>query len=449
MLRVVNETHQTLKKNIGLQRIKYGENYMKSPYLREIYHDDGLLVYNVLTCEIILIDKELYYNPDANLKRWLIERWYYLEETNNYRQIADMFRQAATHNEAYHKEKQETAGFVITTTTVCNARCFYCYESGYHQKPMTDEMAKNIAKYIVSLGQKKIHITWFGGEPLCNPSAIRIISKHLKDSGIQLMSSMITNGYLINEFTAEEMKSDWNIQSIQITIDGTKDIYQKVKNYKNNDDNAYERIFENVEYLLSNDIRVSIRMNIGLHNGEDIIDLIQQLYNRFNKYPKFWAYAAELFIGEGDPPLILTEEETFKLFTNTKNACAKLKELGVKQRPFNVPIKEYKAFHCMADSGNSRLISIDGNITPCEHYAFSEICGNIYDGITDYELLNTWKERLYKPECDSCYNYPKCLKIKKCATDNLCDLPQRTLMDYHVESSVLDIYENYKTKTVL
>lgn len=445
MLTVVNNASNKVQKNIGYQIIRYGNNYIRSPFVKKVECNDGLLVYNTLTSEVILIDEDEFNNPNNDFKRWLIERWYYLDEKIDAISIADMFRQIVTSNYLKDNPRKNT-GYVIMSTTACNARCFYCYECGYKQKPMTDDVALNVAKYLLQASKQKFHITWFGGEPLCNPNAIRIISKHLNDNGADFKASMISNGYLLDQFTIEELKNDWRINQIQITIDGTKEVYQEVKNYRNNDENAYEKILCNIERLLENNIGVALRMNVGLHNGDDLLMLIKQLADKFSKYKDFYPYAVPLFIGEGDPPLILTDEEADKLYINVKNACSMLKEMGFKSRNFNIIIEDYKPTHCMADSESSKMITVEGNLTPCEHYAYSEICGNIYDGVTDHNILDSWKEKLFKPECRDCYNYPKCVKIKKCPTDNICEKPQRMLMDYQIEIRMLEMYDEFKER---
>ena len=199
----------------------------------------------------------------------------------------------------------------------------------------------------------------------------------------------------------------------------------------------------NIEYLLKNDIGVAVRMNVGLHNGDDVLLLINELKERFGNYNKFSAYANELFIGEGDPPLELTDEETEIVFNNVKRAFELLDSVGIHHKEEN--LRSFKLGHCMADSGFCKLITPDGNLSPCEHHAYSELCGNIYDGITDYEKLGTWKESAKtKPECDTCFNYPKCVLIKKCPTNKFCEKPQRMLMSYNIESKMLSIYNKYK-----
>ena len=50
----------------------------------------------------------------------------------------------------------------------CNFRCPYCYEKGKEYATMTPETIAQMKKYIQNLknSYKRIHITWYGGEPL-------------------------------------------------------------------------------------------------------------------------------------------------------------------------------------------------------------------------------------------------------------------------------------------
>lgn len=445
-MEIIKRSSDGFQTIIGLQIYKRGFEYVKSPYIRAVQCDDGVLIYNSLTGEIILTTDSQFNNPTPSEKRWFIEHWFYIEEKNDPKTIADMIRQALTHRSTYSSEVKKPNGYVIMTTTYCNARCFYCYEAGYHQKPMSDKVALDVAKYIIKNNPGGVNLTWFGGEPLCNQNCIRVIVEHLRKNGIPYKTSMITNGYLITEDIIQKMKNEWNLNHLQITLDGTKDVYNKTKNYRNEDPNAFEHVLDNIELLLKNDIQVNVRMNIGLHNGDDILNLIKILKERFNRYKNFSAYATELFIGEGDPPLELTDEQAIQLYENTKRASELLQETGLGYHRFGIDIDHYQACHCMADSCGSRLITIEGNISPCEHYAYNEIIGSIYDGKNNNDILEKWKERVYKEECATCYNYPKCYKIKKCPSDSVCEKPQRIIMDYHIDSIVMMEYKQFLQK---
>ena len=123
------------------------------------------------------------------------------------------------------KEPEHITTYTIFTTTDCNARCFYCYEMGRSRIPMSDETAYKAATYIAAhCGGEKVHLHWFGGEPLFNKQVIDIICTDLTEKGIIYDSMMISNGYLFDKDTVEQAVSHWKLKSVQITLDGTEEI---------------------------------------------------------------------------------------------------------------------------------------------------------------------------------------------------------------------------------
>lgn len=84
----------------------------------------------------------------------------------------------------------------------------------------------------------------------------------------------IINGILIDKYI--NLVKQCRIESIQITLDGTKTVYEATKNYIDIN-NAFEKILANIFLLTKNDIHVSIRMNVSRNNIEDLKLLCRQL----------------------------------------------------------------------------------------------------------------------------------------------------------------------------
>ena len=64
----------------------------------------------------------------------------------------------------------------------CNLGCYYCYEEKYPSR-MSLATCDRIYDYIVSdlstRNQKRMHLGWFGGEPMLNRDAIDYLSARL------------------------------------------------------------------------------------------------------------------------------------------------------------------------------------------------------------------------------------------------------------------------------
>ena len=107
---------------------------------------------------------------------------------------------------------------------------------------------------------------------------------------------MISNGYLMNEETVKKAKDFWNLSNIQITLDGTEKIYNKVKNYIYKDNsNPFKTVIDNIHHLLNNNILVSVRMNCDKHNEEDLKELVKYLSEEFKGENNFSMYVWPIF----------------------------------------------------------------------------------------------------------------------------------------------------------
>lgn len=303
--------------------------------------------------------------------------------------------------------------FTILTTTDCNARCFYCYEKGRRRIPMSEEIALDVASYIMSIsGNEKIKITWFGGEPLYNVSAIRTICRKLKENGRAFSSKVVTNGLYLKEDIIEEAVADWNIERVQITLDGTRDAYKRIKAYIDQVKDPFETVLNNIECCLASGIMVSIRLNMTAENADDIIQLCEQLSNRFQGNKRINIYTAsvkDFKNGRNDSD----HDKEIALDEKIRKAEEILEDAGLStayglKKPFRIN-------RCMADSDSSEVILPDGNIGKCEHFSETEIIGNIHRKEKNTELMETWKQK-EEPYgiCADCPLYPQCIKLKKC-----------------------------------
>ena len=198
------------------------------------------------------------------------------------------------------KEETEASSrrfYRILTTTECNARCHYCYEKDVPKETMDDRTAEDVAEFIISTQRETPHLflQFFGGEPLCNPRAIDIITSKIKAASIPFSSSITTNGFFLNKSMAKKAKTDWNVKKVQITLDGTKEVYERIKGYKSKD--AFERVITNIRETALLGIRVNLRLNYSEETKEDIIDLIHFLSANMGKdvAPNINVYAYRLF----------------------------------------------------------------------------------------------------------------------------------------------------------
>ncbi len=136
----------------------------------------------------------------------------------------------------------DTLSSVILTTYDCNLACIYCYERQENViKPiyMSIETAKDVAEYIErrakTIRPKRLSIALYGGEPLLNIDAgitiLERLKKYCSENNVKIGNGLITNGTLITREIIERLQ-EYNLASIQVSIDGTKEIHDKRRPFR-------------------------------------------------------------------------------------------------------------------------------------------------------------------------------------------------------------------------
>lgn len=448
-MQIISKMKPIIEKAIGHQTICENKEYRMHSYCITLSVSEGMLLYNALTKEMMLLDgKETacFQNnqyPDA-LHTELIARWYFLPSDMNEKKLCGQIKSTAKLLERTAK----VSSYTILTTTDCNARCFYCYEYGRKRIFMSEQMARDTAQYIIrTCSGRKVYLSWFGGEPLMNKKVIEIICGDLKKAGIRYQSFITTNGYLFDRETVRAAKESWKVNAVQITLDGLEEVYNTTKAYISKDTSPFLRVLQNIEYLLQEEIKVNIRMNMDLYNAEELFDLCDFLKKRFQDYNNIFVYVALLFENEGSKPVVFdneTMENRYRKFVELQEYIDK-KGLG-KKRGLG---QEFRQYHCMADNDTSVVISPEGTLTKCQHFSGIEVLGDIYQGIYDKEAVAAWKEKCAPlQECDNCAVYPDCVRIKKCPDERECNSNEQRIKIMQTHKAMLNTYENYKNKKI-
>ena len=83
-------------------------------------------------------------------------------------------------------------------------------------------------------------MVWYGGEPLLAFDIIKDLMEEVyRNFDKEYVSSgIVSNGYLLSERTVLEMK-DYNINNIQITIDGPPEIHNKRRKLPTGEDTFF------------------------------------------------------------------------------------------------------------------------------------------------------------------------------------------------------------------
>ena len=188
------------------------------------------------------------------------------------------------------------ADIMIAPTMDCNARCYYCFESGCHHDKMSIQTADAVVKYIIdNWNHDLFNINWFGGEPLMAPDIIDYISEQLEANAVKFISRITTNGYYLTPEIALRAKEKWNTHKIQISIDALNEEYNRIKRYINDDcDNPFERVIINLENALKLGLTIRVRINFNPLKKDKASQLMEYLQSKFGQYSGFSSYFAPI-----------------------------------------------------------------------------------------------------------------------------------------------------------
>lgn len=331
--------------------------------------------------------------------------------------------------------------YTILTTTECNARCFYCYEHGIRKVDMTLSVAEDVVQYILKNHTKEVlDLKWFGGEPLYNYKVIDYICNRLLEENIKFTSQITSNGYLFNETMVAKATSLWNVKNVQITLDGTEEIYNRYKAFIYKDSKSpFKIVTNNIKLLLDAGIDVKIRLNMDEGNAKDLYELIDFIAEKYHKTKLPLVYVAMIF----NKDAIKTIEDRKKWIEDYLKISKRINQFNLIKYSLSdarVPISA-----CMADNPEAVVISPEGKLCRCEHYSDDEVFGDIYTDEINEEIYNSWNEFLPQiPECKNCLFLPSCLILKKCPSLLACTEDERIARKMKLDFAIEQTYDKWK-----
>ena len=387
------------------KQIVQEQEYRPLTYVLTAEEENTKIYYNLLTHEMIAININELDLPE--IRKYFIENWYLVPKEHDDQQLVDECRAVLTLMDSAPKKIHI---FQIFTTLDCNARCFYCYENRLPGSNMTIETANRVIEYMQEQADgEQIRIVWFGGEPLFNYSIIDYITDGLRKKNLQFESDMISNGLLFDSELVDRAKNHWNLKSVQITLDGTSQVYRRIKAYVTDVSDPFERVLQNVKCLLKAEIGVQIRLNIGPHNYSDLQELADYLCKAFKGEQNFSVYVSPLF-----EITKYSDEKKLFMYGLLDKLNSKLDLQFKKKKEIEFADKIVNSF-CMANGKEAVTILPDGKVGICPNITDGAFFGDIYSKDVDVKMKEEFGRRFYQEEiCRTCPIYPNCYIVNGC-----------------------------------
>lgn len=406
-MRTIASGEQKVIKLLGKQPVQDTE-YRMMRYVLNAECEEGKLLHNVITGQLVLLSSE----ESKALDRLPAERCAAMTEL-----IENSFLVPVGYDEKDTVQKLRIMmkrlfapkginSYLILTTTNCNARCPYCFEHGIRLMNMTPRTAERVVEYIAAHKSKQeVKLHWFGGEPLVGVDGIDQICEGLKAKKIAYESVMTSNGYLFTEEIVKRAVTDWRLKRVQITLDGTEPVYNRVKGFVS-DKSPFRVVMENIGTLLKADIRVILRLNLDADNGDDLRSLIDELNGLFPEKGNLRIYVSAI---QDSRPM----EERRKLDLSAIGLNDYISRLGLSERERK--LLSLRTNSCMADSDEAVVVLPDGRLEKCENICDEDVFGHI-DAQAVNEKAEAFKETFEYPYCGDCPIYPSCILLKRCPT---------------------------------
>jgi uncharacterized protein len=170
----------------------------------------------------------------------------------------------------------------LNPTLHCNFGCKYCFEANKPAKYMSDEVENALIDFVKKYNTvNKIHINWFGGEPLMAFDRIKSITARIKELETNFTASIITNGYLLSDEVIDNLES-LHINRLQITLDGLAETHNQRRHLVSGK-GTFDRILDNIDKLKNkcSDCKLVIRVNIDKDNQDEFIKVFRYFYGRY------------------------------------------------------------------------------------------------------------------------------------------------------------------------
>lgn len=426
---------------------------IKDIYTNGFKIKENYILFNTLYGTLDLVDEKIYNKVmsnellklDDDVLKSLIDRKYINSEKND----------SVVHYllDKYNSQKTIDGKFYLIYSYLCNFKCPYCFEQNIDQNIDPNnimnfeklEKAFEAIKFIIhKYNLENNEINFYGGEPLLiiNKDFIRKTLLFSKQNNIKV--SFITNGSTINLYLDLIKEFKDIINTFSITIDGPQEIHDSRRIYKNGE-GSYNDLVNSINLLKSENINVSIRVNMDLNNNFSYVEFFKGLYNDLNDF----SIPVNLFRVE-DNRCSLGLENTLQLsdFVSILYECEK--EGLLDSYNINSCVKQYNQIKSILKSEDmiyplfnychsGQLFTIDpsGNIYACpqsvgdhdfvvgKYYPTIEINDNFQKKLLNRNILevNNCKDCSIAPLCGTGCPYKE-IKVRNNTDSNKCNFEE-------------------------
>ncbi len=386
------------------------------------------LLYSLRSNKILILKPELYYKykqaeennmTDEELKSFIDGQFLVHSGTE---ELMEILKENKDHN-----SDNNQLYYIVQPTANCNFGCDYCGQE-HIDFNMSEKTIKNtvsrIKSKLVNSNKDKLHIGWFGGEPLLAMDKMRVLNSSIKEMLNELnipkyKGIVVTNGYLLDLDIYKELVTDFNINQIEITVDGDRESHDKRRIGKKATQ-SFDQIYSAIKSIVKSDFyndnmdkcMISIRCNVderNYMNASNLIDLLRE--DEIHNKVVFYIAPIKDWAGNNASSKSLIPREFNKLILDLN---VKMLELGFVVDSL-LPKRSYGI--CSSIEGKMEMVDALGKVWGCSEtalttkYKNSRFClGNVnkMEPIRDNEIFKDYFNAIIDTKCKSCKLLPIC-----------------------------------------
>ncbi len=184
---------------------------------------------------------------------------------------------------------RQSLSVLIAPNLDCSFRCRYCFQRSLQNEitrhpsnPLASVITKEKIDKIFEILKKKKNdsntrlnnnITLYGGEALQSANLESVSYIVSRGRELELTFSAISNGYELDRFY--HLLEPTGIKKLQITIDGPKEIHDRMR-IERNGHSTFDKIISNINGALGRGCEINISVNFDEQNIQALPNLFQQ-----------------------------------------------------------------------------------------------------------------------------------------------------------------------------
>ena len=165
----------------------------------------------------------------------------------------------------------------------CNMHCSFCIYAAMDARNSSNIMPSDWG-HAFKRAKSLLHLTITGGEPFLRKDLVEIISEIINKSGVPRVSIKSNGFYLkrIKEYIPELIKRHKNTEfTLSISLDGPKEIHDKVREFKG----AYDKVVETINAMEKYRKEKNFFLRLASVLTAETKEFLPGLLNQTDKWP--------------------------------------------------------------------------------------------------------------------------------------------------------------------